>query len=71
MPDRAVLVDTGYRSSAVQLIDRAVLVGRITLDNLVIVHDMFIKSAPRRQSLPKASRMCFFSCYRRSHYFAV
>ena len=45
----AVLVDTGYRSSAVQLIDRAVLVGRITLDNLVIVHDMFIKSAPRRQ----------------------
>ena len=60
VPDRAVLVDTGYRSSAVQLIDRAVLVGRITLDNLVIVHDMlFIKSAPRRQSLPKASRMCF------------
>ena len=29
----------------VQLIDRAVLVGRITLDNLVIVHDMFIKVA--------------------------
>ena len=25
----------------VQLIDRAVLVGRITLDNLVIVHDTF------------------------------
>ena len=48
-PRRAVLVDTGYRFSAVQLIDRAVLVGRITLDNLVIVHDIFIKSAPRRQ----------------------
>ena len=50
-----------------QLIDRAVLVGRITLDNLVIVHDMFIKSAPRIDIrallLPKASRMCFFSCY--------
>ena len=28
-----------------QLIDRAVLVGRITLDNLVIVHDMFIKGS--------------------------
>ena len=47
--DQAVLVDTGYRSTAVQLIDRAVLVGRITLDDLVIVHNMFIKSDPRRQ----------------------
>ena len=34
---------------AVQLIDRAVMVGRIALDNLVIVHDMFIKLALRRQ----------------------
>ena len=71
--DPAVLVDTGYRSSAVQLIDRAVLVGRITLDNLVIVHDMFIKLAPRRQRgscLKLAGLMYFFSCYR-SHYFAV
>ena len=45
----SIVVDTGYRSSVVRLIGRAVLVGRITLDNLVIVHDMFIKLAPRRQ----------------------
>ena len=33
----------------VQLIDEAVLVGRITLlDNLVIVYDMFIKLVPQR-----------------------
>ena len=63
--DGVVLVDTGYRSSGVQLIDRAVPVGRITLDNLVIVHDMFIKSATNIiikgvLLLPKASWMCFF-----------
>ena len=28
-----------------KLIDQTVLVGRITLDDLVIVHNMFIKSA--------------------------
>ena len=37
--DRAVL-DIDPACGAV---DRAVLVGRITLDDLVIVHDMFIK----------------------------
>ena len=48
-----------------QLIDRAVPVGRITLDNLVIVHYMFIKLATNiiikgALLLPKASWMCFF-----------